>query len=341
MSVPSLENGPWTFNVSNTFSDATPANVAAWSVWEIKEILAGFSQWSVVASTDGTTVRQVGAGSPDLWTAYTDIVEDSWIILENTTTGEQVCFHMTSPGLSAIEIYWSPLGSYASSGGTTTSPPSASSDEEEIFPAGEAGVYFIGTAVAPDRVSVSGMISNDGKCTRIFVRQKEGSTYGTQVLFFEELVDTPSEWTSTNKRCVYKTYQTDFSATGTAQGPVLSDADNQKWCCRVDHASLASANVDAYGTAECYGASLTGGSGIAIMNVATTLDWVTGGIASPIGIFRPDISYGGSFGRIQDMYWAPAHHDSLDTYPSGGSKTWIKFGCFLVPWNGSSPTEAP
>lgn len=340
MSVPSLENGPWAFDVNNTYSDASYANVARWAIWQAKEIIAGFSaHWSVVASTDGSTVKQIGDASPDLWVAATDIVDDSWIILENGTTGEQLCFHMTDSNFTAINIYWSATGDYATSGGTTTAPPSVT-EVSEIF-GWSAGVYFFGSSTYPDSVSVNGMISDDGKCTRIFFRCREVTTYGTQVILLEELLDTPSEWTSTHKRCAYLIDSTEYGTGPIGQGPRLTDMDRQKWDCFLQHATLADAHKEAYPTAECYGTSLSAGTGIPIFNVTTSLGWVTGGIACPIGIIRPNNDYGGALGRIQDMYWAPAGDDSLDTYPSGGSKVWIKFGCLLVPWNGSTPSEAP
>lgn len=339
MAVPSLENGPWTFNVNNTFYDPDNDVVGQWSIFTVKEIIASFSAWSVVASSNGIGVRNIGDSSPDLWVAYTSLVEDCWTILENSTTGEQICIHVTDSDFIAIDIYYSATGDYATSGGTIDSPPSVT-DYIQIFPR-DAGVDFIDDAAVG--VSISGMISNDDKCTRVFIRQgTPTSYYGTQVLLFEEAYGSPSVWTSTYKRCVYKPRLTYTSTSGPSQGPQFDYTTRlDALYCYVEHASLSTGYYEVVGHTECYGSTMYTGSGQILCTNTTSLGWVTGGIASPIGLARIVNDHGGLFGKLKDIYMAPTNHDSLDTYPSNGNKDWIKFGCLLVPWNGSSPSEAP
>jgi len=60
----------------------------------------------------------------------------------------------------------------------------------------------------------------------------------------------------------------------------------------------------------------------------------------PIGLFRETGSYGGMLGRLADIYWAPLNHASLDNYPGDASYQWVKWGCYVVPWNGTEPLDA-
>ena len=54
MSVPTLENGPWTFNVNNFISEDLQEDTYKHLWMEMKDVLASFTEWSVVASADGT-----------------------------------------------------------------------------------------------------------------------------------------------------------------------------------------------------------------------------------------------------------------------------------------------
>jgi len=337
MSVPTLQNGPWVFNVNNTFTDATYTNVTRWALWKVKDVLASFTEWSVIASTNGTDLANIGAGGDiDYWDAYTDAVTNSWVILENSVTGEQLCIYNSNANSQMINIYWSVTGGFGADG-TTSAVPTVTEATDLVSTSG----YFTGVSGSLDGVSVSGMISADGKCTRIYVRQRHSGTYfAGQLILLEELLNTPAQWISTHKRCAMLMDIARFSETGTAQSPLMSYADGEIWDCYIEDATPTEAHHLVYAMGECYGTGIYNKTAPIVSNVSTALGWVTGAIASPISIFKSGSTYGGYCGCLQDIFWAPRHHNSLDCYPSDSSRAWIKFGCFLVPWNGDAPTEA-
>ena len=82
-----LENGPWVFDVNNVVKGDTLAEFGQNLAFAMKEIIAGFSAWDVVASSDGSSVVNIGGGSPDLWLTAANVIRSatthSWIIFDN------------------------------------------------------------------------------------------------------------------------------------------------------------------------------------------------------------------------------------------------------------------
>ncbi len=62
-----------------------------------------------------------------------------------------------------------------------------------------------------------------------------------------------------------------------------------------------------------------------------------GHLICPMGLIGEDVGVRGSNGRIDDMWWRPLTMTVGDTLPGGGAKTFICFGDFILPWNGTSP----
>jgi hypothetical protein len=329
MSTASKEK-TWSFNVNNYYDDATPDNVGQYVAYQIKVILASFDDWSVIASSNGTSHSNIGAGGDvDHWDSQSDVVGgDSWVLLENSVTGEQFCLDMDAAAETSSAMYYSATGAF-NADGTLTAPPTYS-EGVEIFDSSH-----VETTV--DSCVVSGMITSDGTCTRIFWETLDGTDSGGNIIIMDEVVSAPSEWTSTYKRCVYFLGPSTTAAAEKSKAPRLVDADGQVWYCYLEDAG-GSDWYSAYQTAECYSATMAGGN-IAdpISSVTAAMGWITGSPASPMSLFRPDVDHGGNLGRLQDIYWAPEAHDSLDIYPGDGSGDWIKIGCFIVPWDGSTP----
>ena len=334
MGLPTLENGPWTFNVNNVVSEATiDANCK--HIWmEMKDVLASFSQWSVVASADGVSVKNIGDASPDLWTDWTtDIIKgDSWVLLENSVTGEQFLMDVArSDNIYMGILEWSPTGSYNTDGTATVRP--TATEHVDIVPNGN---FVMDSGI--DGGVVHAMVSNDGKCTRLIVHQVDGTSDGCFFLAFEELANPNSDWTSTHKRCVLTDASVITSTTNTSKSPAASYLEDQLWDCYLKDASTEHGHQLAYATVSSWGswsAALANG----IMRSSTNNAW--GGYwVSPIGIVIGSTVFGGSLGRIQDMYAAQESHNTLDTYDGAGSKEWVKFGGLMLPWNGTTPTPA-
>ena len=74
MSVPALENGPWVFDVNNDCSESTTENCKRHVCWQTKESMVALSVWSVVASSDSSSVKNIGDASPDLWVAWANVI---------------------------------------------------------------------------------------------------------------------------------------------------------------------------------------------------------------------------------------------------------------------------
>lgn len=335
MPFPTVENGPWTFDVNNDESGGTFADTMKNVLFRIKESWIGFSPWSVVASSDSVSVKNIGDASPDLWIDTGDIVRNtdgnphSWIILENSVNGEQVCFDYNGATDARLRIYVSPLGLFNTNGTTTNRPSSGGSTYLLIN-----SIDFLATTA--DGAVVHSMISNDGKCTRSIVHCRDGSNNGDSVICVEEVVNTPSQWTGTHKRGYLRqpTSQA-LSATYNLKSPRYDAYDGETMI-----VSPPAGTITCNGTCECYD-NISGDSAAPITKLNTDLGWAGGYPVAQIGLYSLSSSVGGAYGRFQDLYWAHYYHDTYDTYNAAASRAWIKIGCFMFPWNGVQPLEVP
>jgi len=337
MANPSQTNGPWVFSVNNDCSEVAENDTIKHSMWQLKESLVSFSEWSVVASSDSSSVKNIGDGSPDLWTAWADLVwgnpgvAHSWIILENSVTGEQLCIDCNTGVYSWFEVVYSATGSFAVDGTTSDRPTDTESViiKDRIRRTFDAGL---------DGAVVHAMISADGKCTRWCISQRDATYYGGWYVGLEELVETPTVWTSAHKRCVF-VWDWDISVFNTPSGkdPRALYFDSDRWRCYLEDDTPYAGWDACYSTCECYnGFNVNGGD--AVYRNVNNLTWLGGYSAAPIGIYRVDAERGGSLGRLQDIYWAPYAQDTYDM-SDATKQDWIVFGCFMVPWNDTVPTS--
>lgn len=349
MGLPTLENGPYIFNVNNLVIGSNPTDKCRKTILALKDALVALGGagviWDVVASCDGTSVKNIGDASPDLWADSSDIVQNtegnahSWCVLEHQTSGEQILIDCRSESYNQFEMRHSFDGSYQTDGTTTASPTATNSYTMRQF-----NTNFSTTSTTQLRCVVNVMTSADNKTLRIYLHQRDsssGETAGTYMAI-EEIVNTPSVWTSARKLCVfYSNENINFSATTYYKSPRAELLDGSVWILRVDTAEPASLWVSMQNTSECYG-NLDAESGATpLWQVNNSLGFNGGFPICPIGLYESAAgTYGGSWGRFRDIYWAQQLHDTLDTYPSDGSRLWVKWGCFLVPWNGTAPLDA-
>jgi len=334
MTFPTVENGPWVFNINNiSGKHDTSAELRIWAFFNLKEVLISFDEWSVVASANGSSFANIGAGGDvDLWDTISDIVAgSSWVVVENSVTGEQLCIDAYSATTYYGHFRYSATGSFQADGDATT-PPTVT-ESIDLLP-----ISTIWIDMTCQEACIHGMISADGKCTRIYVHQREITawTSGGFLLLMEELADTPDVWTSTHKRCILRSSPTTLTTTTYTKTPALSTLVGKVWYCHLKDASPSEGNFDAYPTACCYLALDTTG-GLSPFVLADRYGFSNGYCLSPIGIFRPDADHGGGLGRLQDMFWAPLRHDTFQTYDQPTDKAWIKIGGLILPWNGTAP----
>jgi hypothetical protein len=348
MGLPTLENGPYIFNVNNAFSEGSTANISKRMILELKNGLVALGGtdtiWHVVASSNSVAVVNIldPDEEHDLWNTISNVVYStgahSWCVLANKTTGAQMLIDYNTNAHYYVDIKYSTGGTYASDG-TTTSAPTAT----------DAGTLQVNSqAFTVDNSSyltavLNIMTSADHKTTRFYFHRKSSAdaNAGGWIGLIEEVANAPAAWTSTNKTMkLYLNTAFAASTTPSSKSPRLSDLDGNIWYVRFETDEPYSGWLACYPTSESYG-DLNGGTATPIMHLDVDLDLVGGYPVCPIGLYRESGSYSGPMGRLRDIYWAPNAHDSLDTYPSGGSKQWIKWGCFFVPWNGSVPLATP
>lgn len=345
MTAPTLENGPYIFNVNNYFNDYYKEQRI---LLELKNALVALGGagviWQVVASSDGSSVVNIGGGSPDLWASNSDIINandgspHSWAILENQTTGGQLCIDCNNSNDNYCTVVYSYGGNFATDGTTSDRPTTT-----------EAGTIasntysFWNTSSEYREFVVNVMASADHVTTRWYIhgRSSISGRYGGWFGSIEAVVNAPSGWTSNPKQLTMY-YPGNFESETVAdyQSPRLFISDGNSLRCYVETAEPYAGWLSAYMTCECY-------QDIDETDRAMPLTWnnadqdVIGGYpVCPIGVFRAGGDQGGSLGRLRDIYLAQRTHTTLSTYPADASRTWIKFGAYLVPWNGEVPRDA-
>lgn len=343
MVAPVIQNGPWTFSVNRVVRASDKILTAEGRrevIYQLKEALVSFAAWSVVASSNAISVKNVGDASPDLWDSYIDVVSapvtnpHGWIVLENSTTGEQLCIDMGMGGTGAynLTLIYSATGSF-STDGTTGDRPTAAESQLGI----QNRSVWIHTVV--NGAVVHAMISADNKITRWYIHQRNGASSGGWFVGLEELKDPPAVWTSTHKRClVSPNVHTTISTAPIGKSPrswIHLGSGYSPHCYLAD--TTPSAGWDSVRlTTPCMG---YGSNTDSLFEHTNTLDWGGGYAAGVLGVFNPAVERGGGLGTIQDMYFAPTRHDTYNMYDGVNNKEWIKFGCFMVPWNGTNPVE--
>lgn len=332
MAIPALINGPWVFDVNIDCSEASVADTCKHVWWQIKESLVALG-WSVVASSDSVSVKNIGDADPDLWVSWSDVISassgpHSWIIIESPITGEQVLFDRLVAFETRGNSRFSPNGTF-NADGTTSAAPTYTFSLGLMSP----GYDFIDTGA--DGAIVHVMTSNDGKCTRIFVHQKDGTGYGDAVILLEDPVNTPAAWTgSTKKASYYTAHSTVCSATNTLKSPTVAELSTITEPPGIWYAFFPSPLSAPHATPTY---EVFQGSPVFDNNVLHT-GLAEGYPIGAIGLYGDHV-FGGGLGKFQDMYWAHGAHDTYDTYDGTGAREWIKLGALLVPWNGSAPVE--
>lgn len=339
MGMPALERGPWSFYLNKAYHSEIVANVSRQVIFQLKDSIAYFSQWSVVASSDGTTFSNIGAGGDvDHWDDASDVVgSKSWVILENSVTGEQLLIDAHNSNTEFCTLHWSVTGDFGTNG-TATSPPTATEYVELLN-----GALSDSTLAS---MVMHAMCSADGKSTRILWAGRYSSDYGGNVLFLEELANPPDEWISTHKRCanfVSLWRDGDYPLT---RGPVFSDygeGTQNDWDIYWKDAEPSEGHYIA--RANLPKTRFLDAGDVAMGTYDIQNNWrylgEDGFSASPISILRQNSEKGGGKGRLQDLYWAPPMLPSWTTVDSTGSREWFKMGCFLVPWDGSTKPLDP
>ena len=330
MSLPTLDK-TWQFSVNTQILPTGSGETNRKNVLlEIKSKLMGFTTlpWTVIGSSDGST----GAlDATDRWVDNGDLViatagvAHSWIVLQDQN-GMQVCFDLsdTASAFRDMVIVVSPGGNF--SGGSVTNRPTAT--DEDIMVNGTA--WLDGGAGADYGYKVHAMMSDDGKVTRIFVGNRSlPCTY----MFFEEAKNPLSAWTDP---VVYGHSQVSAGSEVNTYA-LLNDAIIGKF-------RHSSTNCDFFFAGFGYKGTLVGEKNISedtggrSVNDAS-LRWDFNGV---IRIWCETASHEGLWGELYDCYFVPSeigtHATFTDTLASN-SRSFIKVGTLVLPWDGTSTPE--
>jgi len=334
MTRPAYDNGPWSFDVNNDCSEANITDTSSHTFMGLKDSLVAHTPWSVIASSDSVSVKNDGDAFPDLWVDWaTDIVRaaagtaHSWVIIENATTGEQICIDMNNVNVNRCNIWYSATGSFSDDGTITDRP----TDTESVQVVSSA-VNIIDFGA--DGAVVHTMVSDDDLTTRVGVYQKDGTERGVWFMAFDEVREPTSDWTDTYKRAVYTKYHsTSLSTVAASQAPKSVDFDSAgAW-----QVCLNGTWSACYPSCECFKGFAASNAGDPFYK-ETDVTWTGSRMVQPVGLFREQIEKGGRLGKLEDIYYAP---ENLFTYDMSDStqQDWIKFGCVMIPWNNTTPTE--
>lgn len=276
--------------------------------------------YTMVGSCDASTYGYPG---PD-WSDYNDVIAGSsfsWMILENPVFGWQLLISMMSNN-----YYWylgfSPAAGFT--GGNTTTRPTAT-DEKNL-----ADVYAFWSGSQAEDVRMNLIHAIDGSFDILLpIKCDVGSCQ--QVLCMAKFEDTPSGWT-------YPWLATSDHAT-TAVWPDIDNVDHgwqeaTRWFGQVD----ASQSIEANLCAEVV-------SSLRVSQAYTAPNDISGRHQMfPNDVVSITSGAYGIHGRLPDVYAVPGDlvtGDSIEEDATNPGFTWMVFGNYAFPWNGSALVTTP
>lgn len=181
MPAPALVKS-WQFSVDNLIPvDTGSAAVNAKQMLAFKNALLGFGSnpMTVIGSSDGSTS---GMDATDRWSAYTNLVQNSWIVLQDAQVNPkfQICFHLTGTGwvtnvaAATVQITVSRLAGFGTANGgtdgTTSARPTATDEDAKT-----------GAALSTSATNVARRFyvwrSTDGQVTRAAFRNATAGSW--------------------------------------------------------------------------------------------------------------------------------------------------------------------
>lgn len=272
---------------------------------------------SVSGSSDGTTAA---LDATNRWTGDVALVwatsgtPHSWIVLRFSTL-YYLLIDLNSGSSASISAYLSFAGF---TGGSTTNRPTAT-DEAQIIGTGGSPGGWVNSGADAQRVWHV-MMPTDSSGVRVLMY-----TGNVQESFwlFGKAVNTVSGWTHPIYGVIhfsslldgFGTYSNLFNAANvTAVGPTTP--------------------MSMFVTSEATSSGALG-------SVQTTVNDLDGGyvIATP-GLYSTTVGSVGRHGQIEDLWWGSTTPATGDTYPSGGSATFLQAGDMVFPWDGTALTIA-
>lgn len=324
MATPTLVK-VWNYDVSNVETFSTLIEHGQKMVWNIKEALVA-AGWVVVASSNASSVVNIGGGSPDLWIASTDAHRassgvHSWVAIYNSTLDLTVLLdYISSYDYNCDFVVID--GAVNADGTTSLRPTSVSSVEKE----------YLNMEVCPGRTSSATQFvwhlwySSGDKAVR-FVARSNGSSPGWVGFFIQEPSNVPDLWLDP---VVFS-----FDASATSEIEWLEAQyynDNIHLTARVN----GDMSYEMYISAEAFDTGAAPAPHIATTSPCD-LSSDAGYLMGPMGLIGEDVGVRGSNGRLDDMWWAPVAMSVGDTVMVSASRDFICLSDFMFPWNNTVP----
>jgi hypothetical protein len=301
MALPILEK-TWQYDVNQVVT-ATGIRTSEIDkvIYQLKASLIGFASnpWTVVSSANASS-----AGAADYWASYTDVGENSWIVLQNASSSLQLMIYVGGYTIGGVLV--SPEGLFT--GGSVGSPPTAT-DSITLL----SSEYLINWTSTMNHI-LHVMMSSTGDCTRAFVM-------GGGVVKMLMCVETMSDSPIANKAAAF--YQS------SASYPNASEfITHAQWSCVED-----GVNVMCYTGTECFnGVPVAQAASGGYSNINSAY------VISALSIHCTTSGHIGRFGRIADLYIGSNTLVTGSTFPATpDDKEFILIRQFVLPWNGSSP----
>lgn len=312
----------WQHDVNQTIYNADPETCTDELLLAIKNSLIGFvtNAWTVWGSCDGAG----GFGNDDAvdrWTDASDLVHQaegtahSWMVLENSETGVQMCFNFTNWLPYSLEVVVSPGGEFGAPGsggtgadGTGTNRPTAGDEIQMTTEFGRNGAYTYKLHVQH---------TTDAECTRFWFCS-ETDVYG--MWGFETPYDPITGWT-------------DGVFWGSAGSAIAVGFDYSRWN---DNSSSCRTVIDddvvnLYMSSEGIASAMIG-------EYLTAADDDTGEWPlCPVGLVATEGAHRGRKGSLYDIWWGSTGVDSGSTFPDDATRLYAQFDHMIVPWDGTTP----
>jgi hypothetical protein len=313
MSLPTLDK-EWVFTeVNQEINELTNADLIKTTWLTIKNSLKTLG-WVVRGSSNG-----VVANTNDNWTTISDLVfssgSHSWIVMSNTALSIEICIDFDSSTVYYFD-FWLARSSYNLGSPSISAKPTATY-EWQIY----AGETFISSTTLKTNVHILSSNEASPHCTIVMVCNAQDSSYGYTCTYFifNKPKNVSENWVNP---CVLLT-ENNYS-----NGPT-----QEHYTTKSDNFLFHSTNKYNF---YCTGETVDGGLIVNRINgFPADLSSTGGKVFSPIGIFCDEVGARGSNGVIQDLWWGPLH-DAIGTLYSSTSKTFLKVGDLIVPWDGVS-----
>lgn len=287
----------------------------------------GGSLYTCLGSSNGT----VGAlDTANRWIVPADLVwanaptAHAWIVLGESTTGQQVCIALDALDGSTqgplVTIVSSPSGA-PFVGGSINARPTAANELVHL-----AAEPWLGTsaATAPFAAFISYIKTSDGQAAQLWIHVND---VAVALWRFEQAQDAVAGWST-------KQWGLVLGAT-TPSDDVLTVAklwQNANVKLR-SGATAGSAYLGSWGYGGQSAAQRQTGAGALsggykMFPLALFSD--AAGLADQLTGVTP-----GTRGAWDMLYGSTAHGLPVDYYPADGSKLWVQNGCLISPWDGT------